>query len=420
MKLIDSILTQAADMAAVRRDIHAHPELCFEEVRTADLVAARLTEWGIPVHRGLGATGVVGVVHGRDGGRAGREHGRAIGLRADIDALPMTEFNTFAHASTHRGKMHACGHDGHTAMLLAAAQHFAQHRNFDGTVYLIFQPAEEGGGGAREMIKDGLFEQFPMEAVFGIHNWPGMDVGKFAVSPGPVMASSNEFKIVITGKGGHAAMPHMGTDPVPVACQIVQGFQTILTRNKKPVEAGVISVTMIHAGEATNVIPDSCEIQGTVRTFTFETLDLIERRMREIAEGVSAAFGATCAFEFERNYPPTINTPYEADFCRRVMADIVGPDNAIAQEPTMGAEDFSFMLQEKPGAYCFIANGFGAHRGQYEGGGHDAGPCTLHNPHYDFNDDLIPLGATYWVRLAEQWLGHRPPTDRPMPPGTGQ
>ncbi|WP_448254004.1 M20 aminoacylase family protein [Ottowia oryzae] len=420
MKLIDSILTQAAGMAAVRRDIHAHPELCFEEVRTADLVAARLTEWGIPVHRGLGATGVVGVVHGRDGGRAGREHGRAIGLRADIDALPMTEFNTFAHASTHPGKMHACGHDGHTAMLLAAAQHFAQHRNFDGTVYLIFQPAEEGGGGAREMIKDGLFEQFPMEAVFGMHNWPGMDVGKFAVSPGPVMASSNEFKIVITGKGGHAAMPHMGTDPVPVACQIVQGFQTILTRNKKPVEAGVISVTMIHAGEATNVIPDSCEIQGTVRTFTFETLDLIERRMREIAEGVSAAFGATCAFEFERNYPPTINTPYEADFCRRVMADIVGPDNAIAQEPTMGAEDFSFMLQEKPGAYCFIANGFGAHRGQYEGGGHDAGPCTLHNPHYDFNDDLIPLGATYWVRLAEQWLGHRPPTDRPMPPGTGQ
>ena len=420
MKLIDSILTQAAGMAAVRRDIHAHPELCFEEVRTADLVAARLTEWGIPVHRGLGTTGVVGVVHGRDGGRACREHGRAIGLRADIDALPMTEFNTFAHASTHPGKMHACGHDGHTAMLLAAAQHFAQHRNFDGTVYLIFQPAEEGGGGAREMIKDGLFEQFPMEAVFGMHNWPGMDVGKFAVSPGPVMASSNEFKIVITGKGGHAAMPHMGTDPVPVACQIVQGFQTILTRNKKPVEAGVISVTMIHAGEATNVIPDSCEIQGTVRTFTFETLDLIERRMQEIAEGISAAFGTTCAFEFVRNYPPTINTPYEADFCRSVMADIVGPDNAIAQEPTMGAEDFSFMLQEKPGAYCFIANGFGAHRGQYEGGGHDAGPCTLHNPHYDFNDDLIPLGATYWVRLAEQWLAHQPPADRPMPQGAGK
>ena len=416
MKLIDSILTQAAGIAAVRRDIHAHPELCFEEVRTADLVAAKLTEWGIPLHRGLGTTGVVGIVHGRDGGKSGR----AIGLRADIDALPMTEFNTFAHASKHQGKMHACGHDGHTAMLLAAAQHFAKQRDFDGSVYLIFQPAEEGGGGAREMIKDGLFEQFPMEAVFGMHNWPGMEVGKFAVSSGPVMASSNEFKITITGKGGHAAMPHMGIDPVPVACQIVQGFQTILTRNKKPVDAGVISVTMIHAGEATNVIPDSCEIQGTVRTFTFETLDLIERRMQEIAEGLSAAFGATCAFEFERNYPPTINTPYEADFARKVMADIVGEGNAVPQEPTMGAEDFSFMLQEKPGAYCFIANGFGAHRGGYEGGGHDAGPCTLHNPHYDFNDDLIPLGATYWVQLTQAWLGHQPPADRPMPKGAGK
>ena len=416
MQIIEAIAAQAPQLAALRRDIHAHPELCFEEVRTADLVAAKLTEWGIPLHRGLGTTGVVGIVHGRDGGKSGR----AIGLRADIDALPMTEFNTFAHASKHQGKMHACGHDGHTAMLLAAAQHFAKQRDFDGTVYLIFQPAEEGGGGAREMIKDGLFEQFPMEAVFGMHNWPGMEVGKFAVSSGPVMASSNEFKITITGKGGHAAMPHMGIDPVPVACQIVQGFQTILTRNKKPVDAGVISVTMIHAGEATNVIPDSCEIQGTVRTFTFETLDLIERRMQEIAEGLSAAFGATCAFEFERNYPPTINTPYEADFARKVMADIVGEGNAVPQEPTMGAEDFSFMLQEKPGAYCFIANGFGAHRGGYEGGGHDADPCTLHNPHYDFNDDLIPLGATYWVQLTQAWLGHQPPADRPMPKGAGK
>ncbi len=416
MKLIDSLLTQAAGIAAVRRDIHAHPELCFEEVRTADLVAAKLTEWGIPVHRGLGTTGVVGIVHGRDGGKSGR----AIGLRADMDALPMTEFNTFKHASQHQGKMHACGHDGHTAMLLAAAQHFAANRNFDGTVYLIFQPAEEGGGGAREMIKEGLFTQFPMEAVFGMHNWPGPQVGTMAVSAGPVMASSNEFKITITGKGGHAALPYTGIDPVPIACQIVQGFQTILTRNKKPVEAGVISVTMIHAGEATNVIPDSCELQGTVRTFTFETLDLIEKRMKEIADGLCAAFGATCDFHFHRNYPPTINTPYEAEFCRGVMADIVGPDNAEPQEPTMGAEDFSFMLQEKPGAYCFIANGDGAHRGAYEGGGHDAGPCTLHNPHYDFNDDLIPLGATYWVRLAEQWLAHQPPADRPMPKGAGK
>ena len=414
MNLIEPILAQAAAITQLRRDIHAHPELCFEEVRTADLVAAKLTEWGIPIHRGLGTTGVVGIVHGRDGGAAAK-NGRAIGLRADMDALPMTEFNTFAHASQHHGKMHACGHDGHTAMLLAAAQHFSKNRNFDGTVYLIFQPAEEGGGGAREMIQDGLFEQFPMEAVFGMHNWPGMDVGKLAVSSGPVMASSNEFHITIHGKGGHAALPHNGVDPVPIACQIVQGFQTILTRNKKPIDGGVLSVTMIHAGEATNVIPDSCEIQGTVRTFTFEVLDLIERRMKEIAEGVSAAFGASCDFRFQRNYPPTINAPYEADFCRRVMADIVGPDNALPQEPTMGSEDFSYMLLEKPGAYCFIANGDGAHRGRYEGGGHDAGPCTLHNPHYDFNDELIPLGGTYWVRLAEAWLAHEPPADRPMP-----
>ena len=411
MKLIEPILAQAAALTQLRRDIHAHPELCFKEVRTSDLVAAKLTEWGIPIHRGLGTTGVVGIGQGRDKGQSGR----AIGLRADMDALPMTEFNTFAHASTAPGKMHACGHDGHTTMLLAAAQHFARHRDFDGTVYLIFQPAEEGGGGAREMIKDGLFERFAMEAVFGMHNWPGMPMGTFAVSGGPVMGSSNEFKITITGKGGHAALPHMGIDPVPIACQIVQGFQTIVSRNRKPVDAGVISVTMIHAGEATNVIPDTCELQGTVRTFTFETLDLIERRMREIAEGVSAAFGARCAFEFVRNYPPTINTLYEADFCSKVMAGIVGEDKALAQEPTLGAEDFAYMLQEKPGAYCFIANGDGAHRGRYDGGGHDAGPCTLHNPHYDFNDELIPLGATYWVNLAQAWLAHTPPAERPMP-----
>ena len=396
MNVIDSIVTQAASIAAVRRDIHAHPELCFEEVRTADVVAGKLTEWGIPIHRGLGKTGVVGIVKGRDGGASGR----AIGLRADMDALPMQEFNTFAHASQHHGKMHACGHDGHTAMLLAAAQHFAKHRNFDGTVYLIFQPAEEGGGGARVMIEDGLLEQFPMQAVFGMHNWPGMKMGQFAVSPGPVMASSNEFKITIHGKGGHAAMPHTGIDPVPIACQMVQAFQTIISRNKKPVDAGVISVTMMHTGEATNVVPDSCELQGTVRTFTLEVLDMIEARMKQVAEHTCAAHEATCDFEFVRNYPPTVNSAAEADFARKVMAGIVGEANVLVQEPTMGAEDFAFMLQAKPGAYCFIANGDGAHRDM----GHGGGPCTLHNPSYDFNDDLIPLGATYWVRLAEEWL----------------
>jgi len=393
VKISDSIVTQAASIAAIRRDIHAHPELCFEEVRTADLVAAKLTEWGIPIHRGLGTTGVVGIV------KNGTSK-RAIGLRADMDALPMQEFNTFSHASQNKGKMHACGHDGHTAMLLAAAQHFAKQRLFDGTVYLIFQPAEEGGGGAREMIKEGLFEQFPMDAVFGMHNWPGTEVGKFAVSPGPVMASSNEFKVVIRGKGAHAALPHNGLDPVPVACQMVQAFQTIITRNKKPIDAGVISVTMIHAGEATNVIPNSCELRGTVRTFSVEVLDMIEARMRQIAEHTCAAFGLSCEFEFFRNYPPTVNSAKEAEFARAVMASIVGPDNVLQQEPTMGAEDFSFMLQVKPGCYNFIANGDGSHRDIDHGGG----PCMLHNPSYDFNDDLIPLGATYWVRLAEAWF----------------
>ena len=393
MKVIDSIVTQAAGIAAIRRDIHAHPELCFQEVRTADVVAAKLTEWGIPIHRGMGTTGVVGIV------KAGTSN-RAIGLRADMDALPMQEFNTFAHTSTHAGKMHACGHDGHTAMLLAAAQHFAKNRNFDGTVYLIFQPAEEGGGGAREMIKDGLFDKFPMDAVFGMHNWPGTQIGKFAVSPGPVMASSNEFKITIHGKGGHAALPHNSTDPIPVAAAMVQAFQTIISRNKKPIDAGVISVTMIHAGEATNVIPDSCELQGTVRTFTMEVLDMIEQRMKEVAQGISASYGTTCDFEFVRNYPPTINHPKEAEFARSVLTKIVGADNVMAQEQVMGAEDFAYMLQAKPGCYVFIANGDGSHREM----GHGAGPCMLHNPSYDFNDDLIPLGATYWVRLAEEWL----------------
>jgi amidohydrolase len=401
MQLNDTLLAQAQRLTQIRRDLHAHPELCYQEVRTADLVAAQLGEWGIEVHRGLGVTGLVGVVHGRDGGACGR----GVGLRADMDALPMTELNTFAHASQHPGKMHACGHDGHTAMLLAAAQVLSQQRDFDGTVYLIFQPAEEGGGGAREMIRDGLFERFPMEAVFGMHNWPGFPVGSFAVSPGPVMASSNEFHLTIRGKGSHAALPHNGVDPVPVACQVVQAFQTIITRNKKPVDAGVISVTMIHAGEATNVVPDHCELQGTVRTFSIEVLDMIEQRMREVAEHTCAAFGASCTFRFKRNYPPTVNTPAEAAFAQAVMRAIVGDAGVLPQEPTMGAEDFAFMLQARPGAYCFIGNGDGAHRGRYEGSGHDAGPCTLHNPRYDFNDELIPLGGTYWVELARRWLG---------------
>ncbi len=401
MQIIEPILADAAAITAIRRDIHAHPELCFEEVRTADVIAKALTDWGIPVHRGLGKTGVVGIV--RNGTSP-----RAVGLRADIDALPMTEHNSFAHASRHLGKMHACGHDGHTAMLLAAAKHLSRHRNFDGTVYLVFQPAEEGGGGAREMIRDGLFEQFPMEAIFGAHNWPGMKVGTVGVNPGAMLASSNEFRIVIRGKGSHAALPHLGIDPVPVACQMVMAFQTIITRNRKPIDPGVLSVTMIHAGEATNVVPDSAEIRGTVRTFSIETLDLIEERMKVVAENLCTAFGASCEFSFVRNYPPTVNHPAETEFVRRVLSGVVGADNVVPFEPTMGAEDFAFFLQAKPGCYFTLGNGDGSHRE----GGHGLGPCMLHNPSYDFNDDLIPLGATAWVRIAEAWLA------RPAPAGT--
>jgi amidohydrolase len=391
--VLPDLQDQADAIRALRRDIHAHPELCFEEVRTSDLIARTLQSWGIEVHRGLGKTGVVGVIQGRPGKRA-------LGLRADIDALPMTEHNTFAHASRHAGRMHACGHDGHTAMLLAAAQHLAASRDFEGTVYLVFQPAEEGGGGAREMIKDGLFERFPMDAIFGMHNWPGMAVGQFAIKDGPCFASSNEFHIIIRGKGCHGAMPHLGIDPVPIACQLVQAFQTILTRNMRPIETGVISVTMIEAGQATNVIPDSVTMQGTVRTFTTDTLDLIEARMREITRHVCAAFGAEADFEFSRNYPPTNNHTHETHFVRQVMAEVAGAANVLPFEPTMGAEDFSFFLQHKPGAYFVIGNGDGAHRE----GGHGLGPCMLHNPSYDFNDQLIPLGATFWVQLAQRWL----------------
>ncbi|UDF35453.1 UNVERIFIED_ORG: M20 family metallopeptidase [Shinella sp. XGS7] len=398
MKLIDSILADAPSIATLRRDIHAHPELCFEEERTADVIARALTEWGIPVHRGLGKTGVVGIV--KNG-----TSDRAVGLRADIDALPMTEHNHFAHASKTPGKMHACGHDGHTTMLLGAAKYLAKRRNFEGTVDLIFQPAEEGGGGGNEMVKDGLFEKFPMEAMFGAHNWPGMAAGQFAVRSGPVFASSNEFKITIRGKGSHAALPHNGIDPVPVACQMVQAFQTIITRNKRPIDAGVISVTMIHTGEATNVVPDSCEIQGTVRTFTIEVLDLIERRMKAIAEATAQAFEATVEFEFSRNYPPTTNHPKETEFVRSVLGDMVGAQNVHEFEPTMGAEDFSYYLLEKPGCYFLIGNGDGSHRE----GGHGMGPCMLHNPSYDFNDELIPLGGSMWVRMAETWLNSPKP-----------
>ncbi len=394
MPIIEAIAQRAAQFGDIRRDLHAHPELCFEETRTAQRVAELLESWGVEVHRGLGRTGVVGVIDGSLGS------GRSVGLRADIDALPVTEKNTFAHASRHPGRMHACGHDGHTTMLLAAAQHLAAQRDFTGRVVCIFQPAEEGGGGAREMIKDGLFERFDVDAVFGMHNWPGIPAGHFALASGPVMASSNEFRIVVRGRGSHAAMPHLGLDPIPAACQMVQAFQTIVSRNANPQQAAVVSVTMIHGGEATNVVPDSVELEGTVRTFTDSMLDLVEARMRALAGHTAQAHGVECDFSFSRNYPPTVNHARETEFARGVAVALVGDAAVHAFEPSMGAEDFAYMLQQRPGCYLAIGNGAGDHRSS----GHGAGPCTLHNASYDFNDDIIATGASFWVELARRWL----------------
>lgn len=394
MKLIDPILEFQSELQQIRRDLHAHPELSYQEHRTAEVVAGKLTEWGIPIVRGMGGTGVIGIIRKGTGKRA-------VGLRADMDALPVQEMNGFSHASRYPGKMHACGHDGHTAMLLGAAWYLAQYCDFDGAVYLVFQPAEEGGGGAKRMMDEGLFTQFPMDAIFGMHNWPGAPSGSFGVTPGPMMASSNEFELVIHGKGAHAAQPYKGIDPIMVAVQIAQAWQTIVSRNCNPVDAAVLSITQIHAGSATNIIPDDARMVGTVRTFSTPVLDLIERRMREIASHTAAAFGAQADFELVRNYPPLINHPEQTAFATEVMISIVGAENVDPQvEPTMGAEDFAFMLQEKPGCYVFIGNGDGDHRGA----SHHMGPCNLHNPRYDFNDFLLPIGATYWVRLAEAFF----------------
>jgi amidohydrolase len=394
MLLAEGILDLQAEIQAIRRDIHAHPELRFEEHRTARVVAEKLAAWGYQVTTGIGGTGLVGTL------RQGTSD-RAVGLRADMDALPLQEQNTFAHRSQHPGKMHACGHDGHTAMLLAAAKYLSRHRDFDGTLNLIFQPGEEGGGGARKMIEDGLFTRFPCDAVFGAHNWPGMKVGQFGVTAGPMMGSSNEFEITLTGRAAHAALPHNGADPVLTATHLVQALQSIITRNKKPIDAAVLSVTEIHAGDATNIIPDSAIIRGTVRTFSIDVLDLIESRMQAIVEQLPPAFGVTGRMEFVRNYPPTINDPQQTEFAVSVMRDIVGADNVVYPiEPTMGAEDFAFMLLERPGCYVFIGNGDGGHRDA----GHGLGPCMLHNPSYDFNDELIPVGATLWTRLVQRFL----------------
>ncbi len=395
MKLTDAIVGWQSEIADIRRDIHAHPELAYEENRTSDLVAQKLESWGIPAHKGLGKTGVVGTIHGRT------QNGRALGLRADMDALPMQELNTFEHASRHAGKMHACGHDGHTAILLSAARYLAEHRDFDGTVYVIFQPAEEGFKGAKAMIDDGLFERFPMQAVFGMHNWPGMAAGSFGVRAGPMMASSNTFEIRLEGKGAHGGMPHLGIDPVMAAVQLAQSLQTIVSRTINPLDPAVLSITQIHTGSADNVIPNDAVLRGTVRTLSEDVLDLIEQRMAQTTEHTAQALNCTAEFNFERKYPPTVNHAAEAAFCAQVMKGIVGEDNVHEDvRPSMGAEDFSFMVKALPGCYVWIGNGDGDHRNQ----GHGAGPCMLHNGSYDFNDELIPLGATYWVELARQWL----------------
>jgi len=376
-----------AEMRAWRHALHAHPETAYEEVRTADLVAQALASFGVEVHRGLARTGVVGTLRSGTGARA-------VGLRADMDALPIEEANTFAHRSRRPGKMHACGHDGHTAMLLGAAQHLAATRAFDGTVRFIFQPAEESEGGGRAMIEDGLFERFPVDAVFGMHNWPGLPVGEFAVRPGPMMASSDVFEITVAGRGGHAAMPHNVVDPIVAASHVVQALQTIVSRNAAPVEAAVVTVTQIHGGDAWNVVPGEVVLRGTARAFRPEVRDLIEEGIARVCGGVAAAFGARATVRYERRYPPTVNTPAEAAFAADVMRELVGRERVHTDlPPTMGAEDFAYMLQARPGAYAWIGNGPG------EGG------CMLHNPRYDFNDDILPLGASYWVRLAESFLG---------------
>jgi hippurate hydrolase len=401
MRLIADIIAARPQIQAIRRDIHAHPELCFAEHRTSELVAIRLMGWGIEVHRGLGGTGVVGVIRGT-ADSAGKPL-RSIGLRADMDALPMEEVNRFAHRSTQPGRMHACGHDGHTAMLLGAAQHLAQHRDFAGTVVLIFQPAEEGGAGALRMIEDGLFERFPCDAVFAIHNWPGLAVGEMGIAFGPAMASTSDFEIRIDGRGAHAAMPHLGVDPVFVAIQVAQGLQGLVTRVKRPIDRAVLSITMIHAGEACNVIPDTATLSGTVRTFDPAVTTVFAEGMRRVAELTAQAHHASAHVRFDPNYPPTINHLREAQIAAAVGDAVLGEGKVVRDiEPTMGGEDFAFMLQQRPGAYLFLGNGMAA--GPHRAEGHGAGPCTLHNASYDFNDELIPIGASYWVHLVGHFL----------------
>ena len=390
MSPIDYIRSQMIELTAIRRDLHAHPELGFEEQRTAEIVSRELERLGIEYHDHVGKTGVVGVIRGEGG-----DSGRGVGLRADMDALPMHEENDFAHASRFKGRMHACGHDGHTTMLLGAARYLTATRRFAGTVYLIFQPGEEGFAGGKAMVEEGLFERFPADEIYALHNWPALPPGTIAVRPGPMMAAADRIEIHIEGRGGHGAHPHLAVDPVLVAGHIITAAQSIVARNVSPVDTAVVSLCAMHAGNlaAMSVIPREARLVGTVRTFRPQTQDAVERRLNELVHSIAAAFGATATLKYERSYPATINSEREAEFAARVADELVGPENVVRDlEPSMGSEDFSFMLQQRPGAYARLGQG-GA-----EGG------CFLHNSRYDFNDDVIPVGAGYLAALAEQAL----------------
>ncbi|AOB33270.1 amidohydrolase [Bordetella sp. H567] len=397
MKTLDEIERAHGALTAIRRDIHAHPELAFEETRTSALVAEKLREWGIEVHTGFGKTGIVGVLQGTGG------KGKTIGLRADMDALPMPENNRFAHKSTISGRMHGCGHDGHTTMLLGAAQYLSRHRDFKGTVVFIFQPAEENGNaGARAMMQDGLFDKFPCDAVFGIHNMPGMPANEFGIRSGPTMASSNRFTITIKGVGGHAAQPHKTVDTIVIASEMVGVLQSVVSRTKNPLDTAVLTVTQIHAGDSFNVIPAEAVIRGTVRTYTTEVLDLMEDTIRRIATTLPQVYGGSGELDFVRAYPPLVNWEKETEFAAQVAEAAFGKESVNrAVPPFMGAEDFSFYLEKVPGCYIFLGNGEGDHRLESY---HGMGPCTLHNPNYDFNDALLPVGATYWVKMVQTFL----------------
>jgi amidohydrolase len=385
---IERIRQYHAELTAIRRDLHAHPELSFAEQRTSGVVAEFLKRLGIETHVGMAKTGVVGVI-------PGKKNGKGVALRADMDCLPMHEKNSFPHRSKHEGRMHACGHDGHTTMLLGAARYLAETRNFHGTAYVVFQPAEEGGGGGQVMVREGLFERFPADEVYAIHNWPGLPAGQMAVRAGPVMAATDEVQITLRGRGGHGAMPHLVVDPVVAAAQVISALQTIASRNVSPVDAVVVSICSMQTSQlgAFNVVPDEVRLVGTVRTFRPETRDLAETRLKQICSKTAEAMGCTADISYARGYPATINSEREARFAARVGERLFGKDNVITEhEPTMGGEDFSYMLQARPGAYVFLGQG-GA-----------PGGCFLHNASYDFNDEVIPLGAGYLAALVEEAL----------------